>query len=63
MNSRRDRQRGDRWVNMGQQRNPAPRFASQFDCGEVPDPVGKGDWDGEGGWDDGEGDAEGETIA
>jgi hypothetical protein len=41
------------WVNMSQQRNPEPRFASRYDNGEVPDPLGHNDWDGDYGYDDG----------
>jgi hypothetical protein len=44
----RDRDRGEPWVNMGQQRNPAPRFASKPEYSETPDPLGQHDWDGEG---------------
>jgi hypothetical protein len=53
--------RRDRWVNMGQQRNPEPRFTSRPEYSETPDPVGAGDWDGEGGWETGQDDGP-ETI-
>jgi hypothetical protein len=55
--NRRERPTGNKWVNQGQQRNPSPRFASRYDGGEVPDPLGSNDWDGQG--NDPHGDAEG----
>jgi hypothetical protein len=50
--TRRERPPDNGWVDMSQQRNPKPRFASRYDGGEVPDPLGHDDWDGEGGLDD-----------
>lgn len=46
-NKRRESERGGPFVNMGQQRNPEPRFTSRPEYSETPDPLGEGDWDGE----------------
>jgi hypothetical protein len=42
--SRRERDNREPFVNMGQQKNPEPRFTSRAEYSETPDPIVDGDW-------------------